>query len=171
MSRDADYEEWLKRRGPQEPMTDDPRLPPLSEPHLVITPYQVKSMMDNKAIAFIPIWPVDFLRLTTPDDDGMEQFTSSKPDHKGKKTTLAEYNEAAREGYINLAPWLTVEMGTGKVVGHEGRHRMAALYRENPEAYGWVAFEVVNPEGYRVYYVEKPYSPETGIQKDRKSVV
>lgn len=158
----TEFKKWLKKRGPQEPMADDPRLPPLSEPHLMITPYQVKSMMSNKAIAFVPMWPVDFIRLTTSSEEALSQFTSPDPDHKGKKATVEDYNEAARAGYINLAPWLTVEMKSGRVVGHEGRHRMAALYRSNPEAYGWVAFEVTNPEGYRVYYVEKPYDPETG---------
>lgn len=164
--RRADYLEWLRRRDPQEPMTDDPRLRPLSEPHLLITPYQVDSMMDNKAVAFVPMWPVDFIKLTTPSDEALHEFISPDPDHKGEKMTLEEYNEAATTGYINLAPWLTVEE-TGKVVGHEGRHRMAALYRSDPKAFGWVAIELVGPDGYRVYKIEPPWRPNEPRQPVR----
>jgi hypothetical protein len=164
--RRAEFLEWRERFG-KESMTDDPRLPPLSEPHLLTTPYQVGNMMDNKAIAFIPMWPVDFIRLTTPSEEALDEFISPDPDHKGDKMTVEDYNEAASAGYVNLAPWLTVEMVTGKVKSHEGRHRMAALYRSNPETYGWVAIELTGPDGYRVYKIEPPWRPNEPRQPTR----
>lgn len=129
--------------------------PPLQAVHLVVTSDQVLNARGNKAIGFLPIHPLDLLEVTTSSNAHLEEIATRLPDRKGKKLTLADYNRFAEEGEANVPPFLRVDMETGKVRSHEGRHRAGALYREDPDALMWVAIEVLE-NGYAVYYEEDP---------------
>lgn len=93
--------------------------------------------------------------MTTSSDAHLEEIATPAPDRKGKKLGLDDYNRFAEEGEANVPPFLRVDMETGKVRSHEGRHRAGALVREDPDALMWVAIEVLE-DGYAVYYEEDP---------------
>jgi hypothetical protein len=59
-------------------------------------------------------------------------------------------------------------MSDGKVQGHEGRHRAAALYRESQQARLWVAIELLDETGHAVYYEEPPYEPGKPFPDERR---
>jgi len=71
------------------------------------------------------ISPTDFINLTTKEFTDRSKFDSMKNDYG---TTMADY-DYMRELKENQreTPYLAVDMNTGEVVGHEGRHRMRAL--------------------------------------------
>jgi len=142
--------------------------PPLQEADLTVTANHILVMRDNKAVGFLPLHPLDHLRLTTSSDEHLNDLIKSTPDHKGKKIKLARYNKWAEDGDSIIPPFLRVQMSDGKVVGHEGRHRAAALYRADQEALMWVAIELIDEHGYAVYYEEPPYEPAKGMPRDRR---
>lgn len=84
---------------------------------------QMKRMAeDNKAFGFVDIHPQDFLNLTTQDKSEMDRIMSDAKD-------LDFYNEKTQSGNIIQPPHLEFDHATGKIEGHEGRHRAAALLR------------------------------------------
>jgi hypothetical protein len=153
---------------------------------LLLTDEHIAQMRGNKAVGFIEMHPLDFLRLTaTPitasawsgDVDLFDELVSVKLHDKtlqkesdeilnnekelnatlkslaAEILPLSEYNKFAIEGSNILPPFIKVDMETGKVHGHEGRHRAAALYRADPEALMWVAV-ILTVDGYAKYYDE-----------------
>ena len=88
-------------------------------------PYTVTKRMelnakDSYALGKIKIDPDDFLRLTTDDP----QFVYD--DNKERNLTYQDYeNFGLREETI-IHPFLRIDVSTGVVTGHEGRHRAAA---------------------------------------------
>lgn len=64
---------------------------------------------------------------------------------------LSFYNDLAEKGRIIIPPYLSVDIATGKVEGHEGRHRAGALLRADPTADMWVAI-ILKEEGIDRYY-------------------
>jgi len=125
------------RRNPEE---ESRSLPTLQRRHLVVTRFMTLAAADNKASVWIPINPVNFLRLTTTDDVHMEKiFSSSRP--------LDDYNTWSLNGEMGLAPTLRVERDSGKVVSHEGRHRAAALLKADPDARMWVSIVLTGEHG------------------------
>lgn len=50
--------------------------------------------------------------------------------------TTKEYNDLAQRGKIDIAPFLAVDIDSGKVVGHEGRHRVMSALKENHDTTG-----------------------------------
>lgn len=133
--------------------------PPLQEIDLIVTADHILVMRDNKAVGFLPMHPLAHLALTTSDEEHLQELISPHPDRKGDKIPLAIYNEWTEAGKSIIPPFLRVQMSDGKVVGHEGRHRAAALYREDPDALMWVAIELIDEHGYAVYYEEPRYEP------------
>jgi len=109
----------------------------------------------NKAIGFLPMDPVDVIRLTTASELDVNAILSPDPDVKGPKETLDFYNDLALSGEIVVAPFLGVDLETGRITRHEGRHRAGALWREDPNALMWVAIELIDPTGHAVYYEEE----------------
>ena len=125
-------------------MSDVPRYirPPILQPiHLVVTDMNLWQAQGNKIPAMVPMHPMDFLRLTTDNREHLEELLSLKPDHHGEKRNLDFYNSLSHDNLILHAPMLFVERETGKIHGHEGRHRAAALYREDPNAHFWVGIK------------------------------
>ena len=75
-----------------------------------------------EGIAFYEIPPLDFIRLTTGRVADVSWFL------KNCETTR-QYNEWGSR----IHPFLLVTP-SGKIVGHEGRHRAAALHRDHPDS-------------------------------------
>ena len=99
----------------------------------LILPASVLSRMkSNKSIGMIQLPPLDFLKLTTPNDERIEEIVD-------ESSTLAQYNEWAKERVSLLSPWLDISCDDqnqaekfqrlGKISGHEGRHRAAACLK------------------------------------------
>jgi hypothetical protein len=90
------------------------------------------------AAGFIEMHPDDFLRLTTKDDEQARDIAA-------KAKSVATYNEWVRSGEIRVTPFLDVDRSNGRVCGHEGRHRAAALRAEEPGTRMKVAIVLRNP--------------------------
>ena len=80
------------------------------------------SAEDMKCIGAISLDPYDFIALTV--STGVREFCDAE---RADTRTLDEYNTWALAGKIRIPPFLSVDIATGKVLGHEGRHRAAAL--------------------------------------------
>jgi hypothetical protein len=93
---------------------------------LLITPQMMSQAKANKCIGMMTMNPYDFIRLTINQGD-VDQWIKEEAEYT---KTVEEYNEFARKGDSIHPPWLEIDMETGKVVGHEGRHRSAALIKE-----------------------------------------
>lgn len=104
---------------------------------LVVTREQLARAKTNKATGYIWMRAIDFLALTTTTDEvNWLQSVAGRP-----VEDINFYNRLALDGEITVMPLLEVnadlnEKGPiGQVVGHEGRHRAAAvLYAGGPEA-------------------------------------
>ena len=92
---------------------------------LVVTEEQREQAEGLKAVGFVKMAPGDFLKLTTPTDTDVAEIA-----HEAR--SLDEYNSFARRGETIIPPFLDVDRKSGKVCGHEGRHRAAALQRDEP---------------------------------------
>lgn len=98
------------------PLLDVPRANPLA-----VTDTQRRLRAMEVKVAFVATMdPVLFLRLTTTNDAHAQMIAESA-------ARLDAYNAWSAQGETLIAPYLEVDMKTGKVVGHEGRHRAAAL--------------------------------------------
>lgn len=94
----------------------------MSTKELLITPKMYAQAKGNKSIGHIMMSPMDFLKLSTPGNT-----STWISEEKSYTKTLDEYNGFAKEGTSILPPWLDIAMDTGKVLGHEGRHRAMAV--------------------------------------------
>jgi hypothetical protein len=86
---------------------------------------------NNHDALLVVMNPMDFLKLTTPDDDELQSIID-KVDR-----SLADYNSGVGEynkSNYNL-PYLNVLWPSGKIVGHEGRHRAAMVYKEGGKSF------------------------------------
>jgi hypothetical protein len=95
------------------------------EKGLHVTPHNIERLQDLKGAGTLRIKAYDFLQLTTPKPVPLwiKEEEEAKEVH-----TLDQYNSWQAKG---LMPWLSIDMHTGRVIGHEGRHRAAALIREH----------------------------------------
>jgi hypothetical protein len=110
---------------------------------LLVTPQQVKAAKDNKAAAIVAMPAQDFLALTTYAHHRAEGLVN----FKRRALPLDEYNRYSREGETIIMPNLLIDRTTGRVRGHEGRHRAIALIAaEGPEATLPVALRVTESE-------------------------
>jgi ribosomal protein S17E len=78
----------------------------------------------NKDLGLLTMDPFDFLHLTTK---GTVESWVAQEQKAGAILSMAMYNEYARRGEILVIPFLTLDQDTGMVLGHEGRHRAAAV--------------------------------------------
>lgn len=142
--------------------------PSLGEPGLLVTADHVINARGNKAVGFLPMHPIELLLLTTSSEEHLQELISPDPDRKGQKKPLEQYNYWATTGESIIPPFLRVQLSDGKVDGHEGRHRAAALYREDPDALMWVAIELLDETGHAVYYEEPPYEAGKPFPSQRR---
>ena len=88
---------------------------------------KVNDVMRGNYGAFVCVMqPSDFLRLTTDGDEHLAKI------HKDEFTDLDTYTAGTDEKYNRTQynmPFLFIEFETGRVTGHEGRHRAAMVER------------------------------------------
>ncbi len=119
---------------------------------LIITDRMLSNAKTNKSVGWLFMNPLDFLRLTTQTTnvlDWIEQEVASTQN-------LFKYNKYAALGKSVQMPWLDLDRFIGKVCGHEGRHRAAAVYKA-----GGRKLPVglcLRERGYAVYY-DTPADP------------
>ena len=110
---------------------------------LKITEYMLQEAKANKSVGWLYMDPVQFLSLAVTDHNVYNWIEKEIPHTK----SLDEYNS-----YKTQMPWLDVDMETGKVVGHEGRHRAAACIKDKCNRLP-VAI-ILRDRGYSHYYSE-----------------
>lgn len=87
---------------------------------LNINEQQKQMIIDEKGIGTIEMSPLDFLRLTTPNKAYIDQILNDSK-------SLEFYNSSKAKSYVH--PFLNFDRKTGKIEGHEGRHRAAAVHK------------------------------------------
>lgn len=128
---------------------------------LLVTPRMLDSAASNKCVGYILMRPYNFLSLTIDSSLTVNQWIGREA---SETFTVEQYNEFARAGKSSLMPWLDVDMHTGKVVGHEGRHRAAACESEGVR---WIAVAIcLRDRGYPVYYVSDEDFNKTFMTKE-----
>ncbi len=85
---------------------------------LTVTKEMLRQARGNKMHMIVLMRPQDFIRLTTSENPTQEMLVK-------QCRSIDDYNQWADEGETIIMPALWVRKGT--VVGHEGRHRAAAL--------------------------------------------
>jgi len=131
---------------------------------LPISNVQKRNAIGNKCIGYITMHPMDFLELTTTNKEGVERIMNdSQP--------LEVYLKSIRNRSNLVMPFLGIEVAKGKlgkakrgeVVGHEGRHRAAALLKSGKTRLP-VAVRV-REEGREWKYYAERYVPNEGREK------
>lgn len=126
-----------------------------AESKLLVTDAQLRLARTNKAVAVIWMKPSDFLKLTTTHED--TRWNESITGRPVKE--LDVYNRFTESGEIHVMPFLQVDLATGRVEGHEGRHRAAAVMNAGGAR---MPVAIILREGRRaVYYREQTVSPWT----------
>lgn len=108
---------------------------------LKITDRMLENSKSNKSVGWLYLDPVQFLSLTVTDHNVYDWIKKELPHTK----TIDQYNS-----YETLMPWLDVDMHTGKVIGHEGRHRAAACIKSGVKRLP--VSICLRDHGYPVYY-------------------
>lgn len=120
---------------------------------LKITPRMLENAASNKMVGWLWMHPLDFLRLSCPYPNIFKWIDEEREHTK----PLSQYNEFAAQGKSIHMPWLDVDMHTGKVCGHEGRHRAIAVHLAgDPQMPVGVC---LRDRGYPVYYNEVQSGP------------
>lgn len=107
-------------------------------------PYTVNERMkdharESYALGFIKIDPKDFLDLTTWGENylyGAPRWIHVENNQKGMDYQKFEEIHAKEKSIIH--PHLTIDIRTGKVTGHEGRHRAAAAEASGEDFYIYI---------------------------------
>lgn len=120
----------------------------MSDKTLLVTPRQKENAEGNKAIGILTMGCIQFLELTVP---GSFSVWMSEQENIGE---LQSYNEASKAGRIGIMPFLDVDIDTGTVQGHEGRHRAAAVL--NAGGSDFPVAICLRRKGYKEYY-EQPF--------------
>lgn len=110
------------------------------KPRLLVTKTMIHNAAKHGSAGYLRL-PADvFLRLSINSGVTLEEFVSlqDKP--------LEEYNNATMSGKSKTLPFLEITPA-GKVINHDGRHRAAALYKEDRTALMTVA--LIIKEGVR----------------------
>lgn len=114
-------------------------------------------------INFIAVMdPLDYLYLTTSSPKHIQQFIDdARP--------LTQYNEFTAKGLTLYPPFLEVDVHTGKIIAHNGRHRAGALIRA--EDYEMkVGFKLVQDDGGYRQFTILDCPPTLTSQYSRKRV-
>lgn len=89
--------------------------------NLLITQHMKEKARVNKACCLVEMFCNHFIYLTT------ENAERWKVAEAAETYPLDQYNDWVRRGDCDTIPFLEVDIHTGKVRGHEGRHRALAL--------------------------------------------
>ena len=140
----------------------------LEEARLPLQKGSVNSMRSSYAALLVVMDPNDFIRLTTPADEieqiHKDRFALSISDYETGADT--EFNKSK----YNI-PWLSVDHTTGKVKGHEGRHRAAMVAKEGGTKFPCVLL-FRKPTAYEITYTIEPleYDEDGMISYDYDNV-
>lgn len=94
----------------------------LFEEPLVMTEYQRRSAINDKAIFLAFIHPVKFVKATINHHQEIDRICK-EAEH------LSFYNGLHRQGKIQY-PFIKYDPETLKIIGHEGRHRMFGVFTD-----------------------------------------
>lgn len=122
---------------------------------LLVTQHMLEKAKANKSIGVYAMHPKEFLELTT--SGSVDSWVAGEPNF-----SVAEYNKFSKAGKT-LMPFLDVELESGKVRQHEGRHRAAALLAEGETSMD-VAITLLNKNLNPIYYTE-PYGDDLNHPK------
>jgi len=87
---------------------------------LIVTQGMLDKAKAQGCLGWCYLHPKQFLDLSVPGD--VDKWIKEESDPEYTKT-VDEYNQYVRMGSSQQLPWLDVEFKTGKVIGHDGRHR------------------------------------------------
>lgn len=110
----------------------------------------------------ITMEPLDFLKLTAPEAD-FERIKARPFPHDREKWTEINDGKDRDYGRFNI-PFLTIEWPSGKVVGHEGRHRAWMVHQQGGTNFP-VAIYMRHPNEYEVVYDEYNVETEESVEK------
>ena len=74
--------------------------------------------------------PTDFLNLTLMKSNQNRELFDNMPGDYGSTVNNYDFIEGGLKKEKRQTPYLAIDVDTGEVVGHEGRHRMRALEKE-----------------------------------------
>jgi predicted transcriptional regulator len=94
---------------------------------ILLTRDQVRTARDLKAATFAFLPANAFLKLTTPSQRDIEII-------QNEALPYERYVEFANTDEIRVPAFLKIDIETGKVIGHEGRHRIAAKMNHDGDA-------------------------------------
>lgn len=108
----------------------------------VKNPYTVTDIMKGRArsyyaLGFIRIEPKDFLALTTGGLNFGNRVQRIYEDNRQRNFSYNDYEDMHKESQV-VHPFLSVNVDTGEVTGHEGRHRAAAAVEAGEDFYIYI---------------------------------
>lgn len=104
----------------------------MTTPRLLFTAQQRAAARNMRCVGYVMMAPFDFLRLTMPQGVSVVQWIQANQ-KADRLPSLEVYNQYTRTRSNTQMPYLQLDWGEydsiplGRVVGHEGRHRAAAV--------------------------------------------
>ncbi len=126
---------------------------------LKVTPAMIDNAEDRKGIGILQMDAYNFLRLTI-DTAGVTSWIKEEAE---STKSLDQYNKWGQDGTIRVMPFLNIDIKSGKVLGHEGRHRAAAILNEGGKFIPVAIF--LKKDWYTVNRVDGRYLGEEDIPK------
>lgn len=134
------------------------RISDLSERHLPIGKNALRGLRGSYVALIVTMKPEDFIRLTTDSQESYDRiFQQTKVD---LDTYRAGTNPEMNADWHGM-PYLTVEIETGRVGNHEGRHRAAMVARAGGTSFP-VGIIFKAPKQYVVTYEKVDYTDWDG---------
>lgn len=120
----------------------------LIESNLKLLPGETKRMRGSYGAFVITMHPEDFLKLTCSEGDYERIAAKSFP--QSAEEYEASWGHTKEFGRFSM-PFLTVEWPSGKIVGHEGRHRAMMVMKQGGKSFPVTIF-LRHPHEYTVTY-------------------
>jgi len=98
------------------------------EPRFTLNKDHAENLVAEKSNWIVDINPLLFLRMTTDNIMVMNEILD-------KAKSLAFYNSPEINQRMSVHPSLSINKNTGKIEGHEGRHRAAAVHHAGGKWY------------------------------------
>lgn len=112
----------------------------------LVTPAMHEDARTEKACGWLEFPCEEFLLLTT------QNAFRWKVDEAPDTLPLEQYNQFVKDGKTRIIPFLDVDIHSGKVVGHEGRHRALACIKAGVHTMPVAIF--LREKGSKVYYTQ-----------------
>lgn len=156
---DIRIKRWITYKGKRLPIGEDGKILKISKDDIEnmkkkkyrLTNENIQQIIDES----ISEWDEDYARLylTKINPKDFLKLTSSEDYFVAIKNNTLELDLEKMEGskYVADMMYLDIDLETGKVRGHEGRHRMSALENEGYELVDIVVF----PNNYDKYHAKE----------------